>query len=169
MAYFPFFIDIENANGLIIGGGHQALKKIEKLLPYGVRLHVISPCVIDDIRAYEEKGVKISVRHFEPEDIHEGLKFVIIAIDENIDIQSSDSCDLKTDISSPYEENNMRKYIAKLCKEKRILVNSVDDIENCEFIFPALVKEGDISIGISTSGTNPKLAVRLKEKIRKYI
>ena len=34
MGYFPFFIDIENKNCLIVGGGEVALRKIKKLIPY---------------------------------------------------------------------------------------------------------------------------------------
>ena len=33
MAYFPFYIDIENKNILVVGGGTVALRKIEKLSP----------------------------------------------------------------------------------------------------------------------------------------
>ena len=35
VAYFPFFVDIEGMNILIVGGGTVALRKAEKLLPYG--------------------------------------------------------------------------------------------------------------------------------------
>ena len=33
MAYFPFFIELSQAQGLVVGGGRVALRKIEKLLP----------------------------------------------------------------------------------------------------------------------------------------
>ena len=38
MGYFPFFIDIAGADGLVVGGGTVALRKVEKLLPYAPRL-----------------------------------------------------------------------------------------------------------------------------------
>ena len=34
MAYFPFYIDIENKKILVVGGGTVALRKIEKLTPF---------------------------------------------------------------------------------------------------------------------------------------
>ena len=43
MAYFPFFVELDGADGLITGGGTVALRKIEKLLPYGPRLTVAAP------------------------------------------------------------------------------------------------------------------------------
>ena len=50
MAYFPFFIDIKGANGLMIGGGKHALGKIEKLLPYEPNLHVITTEISEEVR-----------------------------------------------------------------------------------------------------------------------
>ena len=43
MGYFPFFMDIEGKNGLIAGGGRIALHKLQKLLPYGAKLMVVTP------------------------------------------------------------------------------------------------------------------------------
>lgn len=40
MGYFPFFVDLEGREGLVVGGGAVALRKLQKLLPYGPRLTV---------------------------------------------------------------------------------------------------------------------------------
>ena len=34
MALFPFFINLENVQGYVIGSGEHAQEKIEKLKPY---------------------------------------------------------------------------------------------------------------------------------------
>ena len=44
-------------------------------------------------------------------------------------------------------------------------VNAVDDREACSFLFPALVRRGNLSVGISTGGSSPTAAVWLKEQI----
>ena len=44
-------------------------------------------------------------------------------------------------------------------------MNAVDDKDNCTFLFPALVRRGPLSIGISTGGASPTAAVYVKEKI----
>ncbi|MDD6345223.1 MAG: hypothetical protein PUA51_03245, partial [Oscillospiraceae bacterium] len=41
----------------------------------------------------------------------------------------------------------------------------VDDIEKCGFIFPSIVHEGDITVGISTSGKSPVYAKFLRLNI----
>ena len=42
-------------------------------------------------------------------------------------------------------------------------MNSVDDKENCDFYFPALIHRGPITIGITTGGASPALAGALRE------
>ena len=43
MAYFPMFIEIENKNCLIVGGGTVALRKVQVLLDFGAKVHVVAP------------------------------------------------------------------------------------------------------------------------------
>ena len=43
-----------------------------------------------------------------------------------------------------------------------ILVNSVDDPDNCDFYYPAVVNRGDLQIAISTAGHSPALAQRIR-------
>ena len=53
MAYFPFFVDLSGSRGLIVGGGAVALRKVQKLLPYGPELRpllakqICSPCLLN--------------------------------------------------------------------------------------------------------------------------
>lgn len=148
MAYFPFFIDIEDANGLIIGGGKHAFGKIEKLLPYGPKLHVIATEISEAVKEIVEKNeIQIEVRNFQLSDLEPRPDFVIIACD---DMQE-------------------RKNITKLCRERHILVNSVDDVENCDFIFPSLIQRGKLSIGVMTGGASPVIGMDMKKKIMDLI
>ena len=140
MAYFPFFMDITGADCLIVGGGTVALRKVQKLLPYSPHITVISPELSPEICAIE--GISILKRGFLPEDI-DGRMFVIAATDDK----------------------SLNRSVAALCKDRRISVNSVDDRENCSFIFPSLVKRGELSIGISTGGASPTAAIYLKNQI----
>jgi precorrin-2 dehydrogenase/sirohydrochlorin ferrochelatase len=50
-----------------------------------------------------------------------------------------------------------------------IFVNTADQPELCSFIMPAVVRRGDIGIAISTSGSSPALAARLRRKISRVI
>ena len=61
MAYFPFYIDIENKKILVVGGGTVALRKIEKLTPFSPDITVVAPKICDEIKAL---NVKIIDRRF---------------------------------------------------------------------------------------------------------
>lgn len=144
MAFFPFFINLTGQEGLIVGGGVVALRKIEKLLPYGAKLTVCAPEFHPEILAIP--GLTLYRGTFEPPMIA-GKKFVIAATDDR----------------------ELNRAISELCQAKNILVNVVDDRELCGFVFPALVKQGELSIGISTGGASPVAAAYLKKQIAQAI
>ena len=144
MAYFPFFVELDHQEGLIVGGSTVALRKIEKLLPYGPRLTVCAPGISPEIQAIP--GLRLLRQAFAPE-LVEDKAFVIAATDDR--------------------ELNHR--ISELCRARRIPVNVVDDRDYCSFLFPALVKRGSLSVGISTGGASPTGAIYLKERINALI
>lgn len=139
MGYFPFFIDIQDKEGLIVGGGRIAAHKIEKLRPFGARLTVISPEIRRELA--EDTSLICLKREFTDSDIR-GKHFVIAASDNR--------------------ELNAR--IGRICREAGILVNVADDRENCGFLFPALVKEGRLTVGISTGGASPQVAAAVRSR-----
>lgn len=140
MAYFPFFVELDGQEGLIVGGSTVAQRKIEKLLPYGPRLTVCAPDISPSIRAIP--GLSLVERAFTPE-LLAGRAFVIAATDDP----------------------GLNHHISLLCRERRIPVNVVDDRDYCSFLFPALVKRGSLSVGISTGGASPTGAIYLKKQI----
>ncbi len=140
MGYFPFFVDIKGKSGLIIGGGRIASHKVEKLLPFEPELTVIAPEIVPEL--LENPALDCKVRAFRKEDL-EGRLFVVAASDDK----------------------ELNQYAAKLCREKNILVNVVDEREECGFIFPSLVKEGKLTVGISTEGASPRIAADIRSKI----
>ena len=55
------------------------------------------------------------------------------------------------------------------CRLRHIPVNCVDDRENCDFFFPALIVRGEVSIGISTGGASPLLAALLRDRLARAL
>lgn len=146
MAYFPFFVDIEGQDCLIIGGGMVACRKIQVLKEYGPRITVVSPEIIKEVEELEAFGVLLKRRSFDMSDL-EGADFVVAA--------TSDEA--------------LNHQVSAMCRIKRIPVNVVDVQKECSFIFPALIKEKDITVGISTGGSSPTIAQYLKKKFRKAL
>ena len=145
MALFPFFIDISEKKALLIGGGKHALEKIEKLRPFDVDLQVIdeNPCP----QIVADENITLLCRPFVDSDLTEDLAFVIAAS----------------------EDADLNHRISKLCQQKRILVNVVDDQPYCQFIFPSLVTRGNLSVGICTAGASPAVGMRIRKQVESLL
>ncbi len=66
-----------------------------------------------------------------------------------------------------FEEVNQR--IWEEATRRRIPVNIMDDVPRCTFIAPALLRRGDLTVAISTAGSAPALAVRLRQRLEKEL
>ena len=144
MAYFPFFIDIEGKSILIVGGGNVALRKAEKILTFGAEIKVIAPDFCDGLREHE--NVILIQRKFKDNDIED--TFAVI---------------------SATNDRTLNEHIYRLCNERKIIVNTVDDIDKCEFIFPSLICRDNVTLGISTNGSAPAFAKYLRTLIEPII
>ena len=143
MGYFPFYADISGRSCIIAGGGEIALRKAEKLTAFEPEITVIAPEIS---RRFDGLKVRRIERTFRDSDI-DGAFMVIAATGDS----------------------ELNRHISELCRAKKIPVNSVDDIENCSFIFPALVHKDDITIGISTGGSSPVMAKYLRRLIEREL
>lgn len=149
MGYFPFFMDIAGKKGVIVGGGKVAARKAEKLVPFGPNLTVIAPQIEECMRRQEKGQQKDGLsslffieRAFRREDL-DGADFVIAATDDEL----------------------LNGQISDYCRERKIPVNVVDDREKCTFFFPALIREGSLTVGISTDGKSPVAAAWMRKEI----
>lgn len=143
MAYFPLFVQLENVPALVIGGGRVALGKVSRLLPYGPHLTMVSPQFLPELEAIP--SLTLIRRFFIPEDL-EGMSFVVAAAGPEVDTQ-----------------------VARLCRERGLPVNVVDNRDESSFIFPALLRRGDLSVGVSTGGSSPSAAVCLRDEFSQQL
>ena len=139
MEYFPFFVDLQGKAGLVVGAGAVARRKVEKLLPFGARLRVVAPEICPALR--ELPGVTLDQRLFRPEDL-EGVDFAVAAAGSvQVDQQ-----------------------VARLCRRMGIPVNTADGGEGT-FLFPALIRRGMLTVGVSTGGVSPGAAACLRDRM----
>ncbi len=153
MGYFPFFMDIGGKCGVIAGGGRVAARKVEKLLAFGPNLTVIAPEIEACIREMKEQlqeeqisSIILQERLFQMSDLA-GADFVIAATDDDV----------------------LNGRISEYCMAERIPVNVVDDRAKCSFFFPALIQEGDLTIGICTNGKSPAAAAWVRNELSQVL
>lgn len=149
MAYFPFFVDIKGQKCLIAGGGMVAYRKALTIKDYDPHITVIAP-------------------HFIPEmeQLAKECKGTIVLLQRNIMDSDLNHADF---VIAATSEERINCHLSQCCKERKIPVNVVDVQKECSFIFPALIREKDITIGISTGGNSPTVARYLKEKFQNLI
>lgn len=148
MAYFPMFVELEDQNVWIIGGGSVAYRKVQKLLPYGAKITVIATRI--EKKLDEISGIIKKKQEFKCSMLREAEEIPVLVI-------------------AATDDENLNTEIAVLCKEKRIPVNVADALEKCSFVFPALVKQGKMSAGICTSGVSPTASAYLKKCLEEIL
>ena len=144
MMYFPVFTQIEGKRCLIVGGGKVAARKVHTLLQYGADIVVIAKKVCDEIKEIlPEKSI---FEDFIKNEIQKA--FLVVAA------------------TSSREENHRA---AELCHAYHILVNVADSEAESSFIFPSVVRKGNISIGINSGTGSPAVSKQIRCQIEKAV
>jgi len=141
--YFPVFFDLKGQSVLVVGGGDVALRKVSLLERAGAVITVVAPRIAPGLKERGAAGtIKLVSREFVPEDL-DGARLVIVATSRRA----------------------VNRFIAKLSDARGIPVNVVDDREASRFIVPAIVDRDPVMVAVSTGGTSPVLARRVRERL----
>jgi siroheme synthase-like protein len=141
--YYPVFLNVAGARCVVIGGGQVARRKVETLLELGATVKVVSPEICPELEALAGAArIAVERRRYEPGDL-DGMFIAIAATNDN----------------------RTNAEIAVEARQKSVLLNVVDDAAKSNFIVPSLVKRGDITIAISTAGSSPALARKLRTRL----
>lgn len=145
MAYFPMMVDLESKRVLVIGGGEEGKKKVEILYQFGAVITLIAINAKDEAKklaaTYEE-------REFEDRDILENDYTLIVAATDDEELNS---------------------HISELAAATKTPVNIVDNSKLCTFIFPAIIKKGDVVCSVSSGGKSPYVAQYVKSLIEEVL
>jgi uroporphyrin-III C-methyltransferase/precorrin-2 dehydrogenase/sirohydrochlorin ferrochelatase len=147
VSYFPVFFDLTAQRVLVVGGGEVALRKVALLERSGAHIALVAPDVHPELQARAAAGkINLAVREFVPDDL-DGARLVIVATSRRA----------------------VNRWIASLSEARRIPVNVVDDREASRFIVPAIIDRDPVLVAVSTAGTSPVLARRLRERLEAVI
>jgi siroheme synthase-like protein len=141
--HYVVCLDLEGRQCLVVGAGHVGLEKARGLLACGARVTVVAPEVDP---GFAELDVEILRRPFAPSDL-DG-RFLVIAATERREVNEA-----------VWREAERR---GRLC-------NVADVPDLCNFILPAVHREGPIAIAVSTGGASPALAQRLRDECARLV
>ena len=145
--YYPVYIELRDQPCTVVGGGKLAEEKVLGLLVVHAKVTVISAKITSHLQQLvAENQIVYIPRTYQHDDLANA--FMVICATDNTEINSQ----VWDEASAAHK-----------------LVNVVDDTPHCNFIAPAILRNGDLTIAISTSGKAPALAVRLKERLQKEL
>ena len=145
MHYYPIFLDIEQRKVVVVGGGSVAERKVRNLLEYGAEVFVIAQKLTSSLRQLVEKGtVSVLGRKFKASHL-DGAFLAVAATTDAL----------------------LNRKVAEEARKRGVLVNAVDQPEECDFIVPSIFRRGDLLIAISTSGKSPALSKKIRVGLEK--
>lgn len=128
---------------LVVGGGTVALRKVEGLVAAGAQVTVVAPEADEGLLTLAASGVvHLEDRAYESRDL-DGTFLVIAATDDR----------------------TVNHAVSAGAMSRGLLVNVVDDPDASNFIVPAVVRRGELTVAVSTGGASPALARRLREEL----
>jgi uroporphyrin-III C-methyltransferase/precorrin-2 dehydrogenase/sirohydrochlorin ferrochelatase len=147
MDYLPIFLRVQNRLAVVIGGGAVAARKAELLLKCGAQVRLVAP----ELAASTQELLRASAAAtqmsylcatFAAQHL-EGAALVIAATDSAV----------------------VNAQISRLARERGVPVNVADDADHSDFILPAIVDRDPLIVAVSSAGTTPVLARRVREQI----
>ncbi len=147
MQTFPLFLNLQNRRALVVGGGDAAARKVELLLSAGAQVSLIAATVGGEIaQLIGEARISWAGRSFDEAEL-EGASLVIVAT----------------------EDEALQARVSQAAQRRCLPVNVVDRPALSSFIMPAIVDRAPITIAISSGGTAPALARRIRAEIERSL
>ncbi|MBK8068298.1 MAG: uroporphyrinogen-III C-methyltransferase [Rhodanobacteraceae bacterium] len=147
MDLYPLFADLKGRAVLVIGGGAVAERKIAMLLRAGARIEVVATRLSEGLQALKRQGQLA----------HRALVFTPAQLDHAwLAVAATD-------------DRALNQRVAAAAAARRVWVNVVDDVALSSFQVPAIVDRSPLVIAVSSGGSAPMLARRVRERIERLL
>jgi precorrin-2 dehydrogenase/sirohydrochlorin ferrochelatase len=141
--FFPILINLRKFHCLVVGGGKVAQRKVNTLLNFNAKISVISPRICKPLKELSKiNKIKIIQKSYH-KDFLKDFEIIFCATDNQ----------------------QINQSVYKDCKGENKLLNVADIPDLCDFILPAVVKRGDLSLAVSSQGRAPFFAAEIKNKL----
>lgn len=147
---YPVQLHLAGKRVLVVGAGHVATRKVERLVECGAEVHVIAREASNVVcELAQQDRLKLSLRNLsrvEPGDIT-GFSLVIAATDSDV----------------------LNAEVAAACRTAQVWVSRVDAPLESDFTLPALARGEHVEATVSTQGTAPSAARRLAKELARWV
>lgn len=127
---------------LVIGGGAIAARKVKTLVAAEFEVVVIAPVVLEEIRSLP--WLTVLERPFAADDVASEPWAAIFACTNNRQVNAE---------------------VGRLARQRGIPVLVADSQSESTFFSPAVLRDGELIVGVSTGGASPQLAKMIREKV----
>jgi siroheme synthase-like protein len=141
--FLPVAVNITDKKILIIGGGKVGFHKATILSRYTQQAFVISPEFRDEFAELPFVCIK---RAYRPTDL-DGAFLVYVCT----------------------ENEKLNRKIYRDAAERGVLVSVCDDPSLCDFISPAIVRDENICIAVTSNATDVKRSIRIRDRVKDWI
>ena len=148
---YPVGLVVKGRRCLVVGGGPVAARKISGLLACGAAVTVVAPEVhvaigkladAGAIDAIDEAPLEVQIRPYRSGEAADYL--LVLAATGNRTVDDA---------------------VHRDAVAAGVWVNVADDASRCTFVLPAVTRDGDVSVAVSTAGASPALAGWLRDRV----
>ena len=147
MAYYPVCLEMVGRRCLVVGAGAVAERKVNGLLEVGARVTVVGPSATERLLDWARAGrIGLTLRAYGADDLA-GHSIVFAATDDGL----------------------INAEVARDARAAGVLINAADDPAHCDFILPAVLTRGDLTVAVSTGGASPALARVVRDELGAFL
>ena len=140
---YPVFLELAGRRAVVVGEFAVQAGKVDGLLTAGATVTVVAKGPEAELRRLGgEPAVTVHRRGYRRGDLEGAFLCVAHATQPGV-----------------------RAAIAADARAAGVLVNVMDDVPNCDFAAPAIVRRGDLVVAVGTGGRAPALASRLRAEL----
>jgi siroheme synthase-like protein len=140
--FYPVTLDISGRPCLVVGGGPVAARKARGLLECGAKVTVIAPSLASDMEALLPRLHAVERRPYREGDVA-SYRLAVTATGLP-DVDGAVHADAET---------------------SGVWINSADDRAHSSFILPAVVRDGTVTVSVSSGGRSPALSSWLRDTL----
>ena len=148
MRLYPIMMNLDGKQVIVIGGGLVAERKIMGLLETGALITVISPKMERSLEKLAGEG---------------RIEWIAKPFDASL-------LDGYSEAALIFGATNQREVNLKIHEAaltRKIPCNIADVPDLCTFVVPAVITQGELMIAVTTGGSSPALARRIREDLEK--